>query len=76
MKIADIPELRDAPLAIKLELVEELWADIAAKADEVPLPAWHVQELDRSSAEHATNPDEGSTWPEVRDRILGRRPRS
>lgn len=75
MKIADIPELRDASLTTKLELVEELWAEIAAKSDEMPLPAWHVQELDRSSAEYEANPDEGSTWPEVRDRILGRRSR-
>ncbi len=70
MKIADIPNLRDAPLASKLELVEELWAEITAKSDSLPLPEWHVRELDQSLADYQANPREGSLWPEVRDRLL------
>ncbi|MDI1320250.1 MAG: addiction module protein [bacterium] len=73
MKIADIPQLRDAPLASKLELVEELWAEITAKSDSLPLPEWHVRELDRSLAEYQANPREGSPWPEVKTRILNRK---
>ncbi len=73
MKIADIPQLRDAPLASKLELVEELWAEITAKSDSLPLPEWHVRELDRSLAEYQANPREGSLWPEVKTRILIRK---
>ena len=73
MKIADIPQLRDAPLAAKLELVEELWAEIVAKADSLPLPEWHVRELDRSLAEYQANPHEGSPWSEVKARILNRK---
>jgi len=73
MKIADIPQLRDAPLAEKLELVEELWADIAAQSDALPLPDWHVRELDRSLAEYQANPREGSPWSEVRARIIARK---
>ena len=50
MKIADIPELRDAPLTANLELVEELWVEILAKSDAIPLPDWHVREIDQSLA--------------------------
>jgi putative addiction module component (TIGR02574 family) len=74
MKIADIPELRNASLANKLELVEELWAEIVAQSDSLPLPDWHVRELDQSLADYQAKPQEGSPWPEVRARILGRRP--
>ena len=74
MKIADIPALRDAPLTAKLELVEELWAEIVANSDAIPLPDWHVRELDQSLADYQANPREGSPWPEARARILGRRP--
>ena len=73
MKIDDIPALREASIESKLELVEELWAEITAKSNTVPLPEWHVRELDRSWAEYQANPEEGSTWEEARARILGRR---
>lgn len=76
MKIADIPELRDAPIASKLELVEELWAEITAKSYAVPLPDWHVRELDQSLADYQASPREGSPWPEARARLLGRQPKS
>ena len=73
MKIADIPQLRDAPLASKLELVEELWAEITAKSDALPLPEWHIRELNQSLTEYQANPREGSPWPEVKARILNRK---
>lgn len=73
MKLADIPQLRDLPVAEKLQLVEELWADILAKADSQPLPAWHVRELAESESEYHANPREGSSWPEVKARILNRK---
>ncbi len=73
MKIAAIPELRDAPLTAKLELVEELWAEILAKSDAIPLPDWHVREIDQGLAEYEANPQEGRPWPEIRDHLLGPR---
>ena len=73
MKIADIPQLREATLAAKLELVEELWAEITAQSDALPLPEWHLRELDQSLAEYQANPREGSPWPEVKARILNRK---
>lgn len=73
MKMSDIPQLRDAPLSEKLELVEELWAEITRKGESLPVPDWHAVELERSLAEYQANPREGSPWPEVRARILNRK---
>ena len=73
MKIADIPQIRDLPVTEKLLLVEELWSEITAKSDSLPLPAWHVRELDQSQAEYQVNPRDGSPWPEVKARILDRK---
>ncbi len=70
MKVADIPTLRDAPIGSKLELIDELWAEITAKSDVLPLPASHEPALDQSLAEYQANPGEGRPWPEVRDRLL------
>ena len=74
MKLADIPEVRNAPLALKLELVEALWAEITAKSDSLPLPEWHLREIDQGLAEYDANPREGRPWPEIRDNLLGKRP--
>lgn len=74
MKLADIPEVRNAPLASKLELIEELWAEITAKSDSLPLPEWHLREIDQGLAEYEANPREGRPWPEIRNGLLGKRP--
>ncbi len=56
VKIADIPQLRDLPVAEKLLLVEELWSEIASRSDSLPVPDWHVRELDQTLAEYEANP--------------------
>lgn len=70
MKLADLPVVRNAPLSSKLELIEELWAEISAKADSLPLPAWHLNAVEESAIEFEANPREGLPWSEVRGRIL------
>ena len=34
----------------KLQLVEDLWDDLAATPSDVPVPDWQVEELDRRKA--------------------------
>ncbi len=70
MKLADIPELRDASVTTKLKLVEELWAEITGKTASLPLPPWHVREIEQALAEYEANPREGRPWPEIRDQLL------
>ena len=41
----------------KLRLVEEIWDSIG---DDLPIPEWHRQELDRRLAAHDANPDDTS----------------
>jgi len=54
------------------ELPVEDQIDIAAHPDRVPVPEWHVRELRRREDAYRGSPDAGSTWEEVRDRILSR----
>ena len=72
MKIADIPQLRDLPVAEKLLLVEELWAEITAQSDSLPLPDWHLREIDQGLADYTANPREGRPWPDIREQLLSR----
>ena len=73
MKVADIPQIQSLSVGEKLLLVEELWAEIIRQPDHVPLPAWHVGELEQDFAAYQANPRAGAPWDEVKSRILRRK---
>ena len=56
----------------KLQLVEDLWDDIAATPDEVPVHDWQKDELARRTANLASYPGTGLTWEAVIRRGRGR----
>ena len=58
--------------AEKLELIGQLWDDLSASPDEIPLLDWQLQELDRRKAEFEANPASRMTWDEVKQKIKGR----
>lgn len=70
MKVLEQTEYKALSTSEKLLLVEEIWDDLIRHADELPVPAWHKAELDRRYQEYLRNPREGSSWPEVKARIL------
>jgi len=74
MKLADIPAVRDASLASKLELIEALWTEVITKSDTLALPDWHVREIDQGLAEYEAKPRAGRPWNEIRDNLLGKQP--
>lgn len=71
MKVSDLPQVSALSVPDKLRLVEDLWNDIAAKADS--LSEWHGRELDRDLEVYRPNPTEGSSWADVQARVLRRR---
>ena len=73
MRVADIPQLRSLSVADKLQLVGELWDEIILQPENLPIPEWHVRELERDSAAYRTEPGEGRSWEEVKARILRRK---
>lgn len=56
----------------KLQLVEDLWDDLAALPGQVPVYRWQIDELDRRKANLKSAPASASTWEDVRDRIRAR----
>lgn len=50
----------------KLQLVEDLWDDLAATPSEVPLHDWQKKELARRKANLMNNPASGLSWSEVK----------
>jgi len=64
-----IPQIKALSDADKIILLDELWQDVAAHAEQIPVHDWQKSELDRRYEEYLKNPAEGSPWPEVRDRL-------
>jgi len=59
----------------QIEYVQSLWDRIAAKADQVPVPDWHIKLLDERIDAHEANPEGSRPWDEVRDEIRSKLPR-
>lgn len=56
----------------RILLVEDIWDSIAEIPEEVPLSAAQQQELDLRLDAYHQNPDAGSPWSVVRERIQNR----
>lgn len=56
----------------KLQLVEDLWDDLASNPEDVPVHPWQVEELARRRANLAANPASALTWEEVKRRVRAR----
>jgi len=64
-------ELLRTPLTVeqRLELIGELWDSIPDSLDELPIPEWHQQELERRLAAADTDPDAAIPWEQVKRRL-------
>ena len=56
----------------KLQLVEDLWDDLAAIPEAVPVHDWQKQELARRKVNLLKNPASGLAWEEVKRRVRSR----
>ena len=57
-------------LAERIQLVEEIWNSIATEAEALEVPQSHKDELDRRLADHDAGPHFGTSWKDVRSRLL------
>ena len=69
---ANVNSIFDLSPAEKLQLVEDLWDDLAAVPSEVPIHDWQKEELARRKANLTSNPAPGLSWDEVKRRIRSR----
>jgi len=53
----------------KLQLVEDLWDDLAASPEAVPVHDWQKQELARRRANLLKNPASGLSWENVKGKV-------
>jgi putative addiction module component (TIGR02574 family) len=56
----------------KLQLVEDLWDDLAANPNDVPVHEWQKEELARRKANLTSRPSSTITWDELKARVRNR----
>ena len=69
MNKARAAELLELSVSERIQLVEDVWDSIAAVPDAVPLTEPQKEELDRRLDSYHQNPDAGSPWEFVKERI-------
>lgn len=69
---SNILSVFDLSPAEKLQLVEDLWDDLAATAEAVPIHDWQKAEVARRKTNLMDNPASGLRWEDVKARIRQR----
>jgi putative addiction module component (TIGR02574 family) len=65
----EFAQIFELPLSEKLQLLEDLWDSIALTPEQIPVLDWQKEELAKRKANYLQNPDSGSSWEEVKERI-------
>ena len=71
MRTDPLSEIRKLSVSERIQLVEDIWDSIAADAETLPLTEEQRAELDRRLADAEANPGVGTSWSEVKARLLG-----
>ena len=73
MITASLPEITKLSAAERIQLVEDIWDMIAAEPEAVALTEAQIQELDQRLEDYQADPQAGSSWQKVRQRIQGQK---
>jgi len=68
-----IPALAQLSLQEKLLLASELWDEVIAQKEDIPVSQEILDELDRRMEEYRRDPSTASPWEEVKQRIRASR---
>jgi putative addiction module component (TIGR02574 family) len=69
---ATLNEIVALSIEERINLVQDIWDSIAAEQASTDLTEMQKQELDRRTADYEMNPDNVTTWEEIKASIKGR----
>ncbi len=64
-------QILQLPPSERLQLLEDIWDSLAVAPEDVPVPDWHREELDRRLDQPAPGP--GLTWDDARAKLHDRK---
>ena len=65
----ELSHLRQLSFSEKLQLVEDLWDDLASAPERLPIHQWQKEELAKRKASNAARPDAAISWQEAKRKI-------
>ena len=65
-------EILDLSVSERIQLVQDIWDSIAQVPESVSLTEEEKAEIDRRLDEYHSNPDAGSPWSLIKERIKSR----
>lgn len=71
MKSVTAADIAAMTIDKRIQLMEDLWDSIIDLPEAVDVPDWHREELEKRLANYHENPNAGSPWSDVKERILG-----
>jgi len=72
---SNVKSVFDLSPSEKLQLVEDLWDDLASNPDAIPVHEWQMQEIARRKENLLRNPASGDTWENIKRKVRGRNDR-
>src|SRR6476659_4927429 len=64
-----VAEVRQLPLAEKLQIMEAIWEDLRAQAEQVPVPDWHKELLNERRKAVEEGSEEVFDWDAVKNSL-------
>ena len=65
-----LQEIRQLPASDRLDLLNQIWAELSAAESVSPLSPEQRKLLDQRLEQHLANPDQTMDWDQARDQIL------
>lgn len=62
-------DIAQMSIAERIQLAEDLWDSILTNPEAIPVTEPQQQELDYRLEQHSQNPEAGSTWQAVKERL-------
>ena len=72
-QLSDRLNIGELSIAERLQLVEEVWASIAAEQESLTISEAQREELDRRLESYRSSQETGATWESVKERLLAKK---
>ena len=73
IQLSDRLNIQELSLAERIQLVEEVWASIAAEQESLGITEAQKEDLDRRLESYRSSREAGATWESVKDRLLAKK---
>ena len=68
-QLSDRLNIEELSAAERIQLVEEVWASIAAEQESLEISEAQREELDRRLESHRSSQERGATWESIKGRL-------